>query len=330
MKIDKRVICFGLGTTDPTGVFGSTINLEKIYGKERVFDVPASENSLTGMAIGSSMLGTVPILTHQRLDFSLLSLDQIINQAAKWYYTSGGLINIPITIRLITGRGWGQGPTHSQNLQSIFAHIPGLKVVMPSTIDEMPNLLLSSIFDKNPVIFIENRWLHFKTTKKKFAPKLKKLPYHKIICKGKHITILSMSYMTLEAQKASNYLKKYFGIECEVIDLLSISPINKNFISNSIIKTKNLLVVDTAQEYGSISKSILDEFSHLFYNNKPQILAMPNFPEPTSKFMTKNFYNDYTHIVKKVCKILNIKDSIQFTNSVDEHDKPTSSFKGPF
>mgnify|MGYP002013071988 CR=1 FL=1 len=111
-----------MGVTDPKSVFGTTKNLEKKFGKNRVFDVPASENALTGFAIGASMSGYYPVLNHQRLDFALLSIDQIINSAAKWNYMFGGKQNIPIVIRMIIGRGWGQGPTHSQNLQSFFAH----------------------------------------------------------------------------------------------------------------------------------------------------------------------------------------------------------------
>ena len=126
MKIDDSVICYGLGVPDPKGVFGTTVGLQKKFGKERVFDMPASENAMTGVAIGASLNGIRPVMTHQRLDFFLLAMDQLVNNAAKWHYMFGGQSSVPITIRLIIGRGWGQGPTHSQNLQAIFAHIPGL------------------------------------------------------------------------------------------------------------------------------------------------------------------------------------------------------------
>jgi len=194
MRESDKVICFGLGVTDPKGVFGTTLDLEKKYGSGRVFDVPASENALTGFAIGASLNSCIPILTHQRLDFALLSLDQIINTAAKWLYMFGGQFNVPITIRMIIGRGWGQGPTHSQNLQSIFSHIPGLKVVSASSPDNVANLLYSSIFDPNPVIFLEHRWLH--NSLGNFPKKLKKddLGKCRVLKKGKDITIISLSY----------------------------------------------------------------------------------------------------------------------------------------
>lgn len=157
---DPKAILFGLGTDDPKGIFGTTVGLQQKFGRERVFDMPTSEAGMTGVAIGASLNGIRCIMTHQRLDFFLLTMDQLVNNAAKWHYMFGGKSSVPITIRLILGRGWGQGPTHSQSLQSWFAHIPGLKVVMPTTPKDAKGLLLASIFDPNPVLFLEHRWLH--------------------------------------------------------------------------------------------------------------------------------------------------------------------------
>ena len=133
MAADPRVYVMGLGVPDPRGIFGTTVGLAERFGADRVLDMPTSENAMTGIAIGSALVGNRPILTHQRMDFALLSMDQIVNNAAKWRYMFGGQLNVPMVIRLIVGRGWGQGPQHSQSLQSWFAHIPGLKVVMPAT-----------------------------------------------------------------------------------------------------------------------------------------------------------------------------------------------------
>ena len=143
------------------------------------------------------------------MDFFFLAFDQLINAAAKWYYMFGKRKHIPITIRLITGRGWGQGPTHSQNFQSMLSSVPGLKVVMPSFPEEVRELLISSILDPNPVIFIENRWLHgLRGQKKKIKNNYKIHEKSKIITKGSKLTILSMSYMTCEALKVVNLLNK--------------------------------------------------------------------------------------------------------------------------
>ena len=149
MAKDNNVILFGLGVDDPKAIFGSTKDLQKKYSEQRVFDVPTSENAMTGVGIGAAINGKRPIMVHQRLDFFLLAMDQVVNAAAKWFFMFGNQQSVPITIRLIMGRGWGQGPTHSQNLQAWFAHIPGLKVVMPATAADAKGLLISSIQDKN-------------------------------------------------------------------------------------------------------------------------------------------------------------------------------------
>ena len=208
MLKNKKTICFGLGVDDPKRIFGTTQGLKEKFGKERVFDMPTSENAMTGVGIGASFAGYKSIMIHQRLDFVLLAMDQIINTAAKWHYMFGGQMSVSITIRLIVGRGWGQGPTHSQSLQAIFSHIPGLKIVMPSTAYDAKGLLLSSIKDNNPVIFIEHRWLH---NQQGFVPKNYyevPLGIANLVRKGKDLTIISMSYMTIEAIYVSDFLKK--------------------------------------------------------------------------------------------------------------------------
>ncbi|NDB95513.1 MAG: hypothetical protein EBZ78_05070 [Verrucomicrobia bacterium] len=161
LREDPRVVLVGLGVPDPKGIFGTTGGLREVFGKERILDAPIAENGLTGMVIGGALAGLRPILTHQRVDFALLSLEQIINQAAKWNYMFDGRGGtVPIVIRMIIGRGWGQGPQHAQSLHSLFAHIPGLRVVAPSTPQEAKGVLLSAVRDPNPVIFLEHRWLH--------------------------------------------------------------------------------------------------------------------------------------------------------------------------
>ena len=124
MRESDSVITYGLGVPDPKGVFSTTFNLQEEFGPQRVFDTPTSENAMTGIGIGASINGHRPIMVHQRVDFFLLALDQLINNAAKWRVMFGGESSVPITIRLIVGHGWGQGPTHSQNLHAIFSHIP--------------------------------------------------------------------------------------------------------------------------------------------------------------------------------------------------------------
>jgi pyruvate dehydrogenase E1 component beta subunit len=212
MRRDRNVIAYGLGIDDPKGIFGTTLGLKEQFGEDRVFDIPTAENAMTGVAIGAALNGLRPVMCHQRMDFFLLAMDQLVNNAAKWNYMFGGQSPVPLTIRLIIGRGWGQGPTHSQSLQAWFAHIPGLKVVMPATPADAKGLLLSSIFDNNPVLYLEHRWLH---NLEGDAPKGDfRVPIGKAhrLKEGKDISILSFSYMTIEALRAVDRLKACHAI----------------------------------------------------------------------------------------------------------------------
>ena len=334
MEMDESVICYGLGVDDPKGIFGTTLGLQEKFGKERVFDIPASENAMTGIAIGASLNGIRPVMTHQRLDFSLLAMDQLVNNAAKWHYMFGGHNSVPITIRLILGRGWGQGPTHSQNLQAWFAHIPGLKVVMPTTAADAKGLLLSSIFDDNPVVFLEHRWLHNQEGDVPEGDVREPLGKAKLLRKGNDLSIVSMSYMTVEALHAVTYLESQ-GISCDVIDLRTISPLDWETVFNSVKKTGRLLVLDTGVASGSVAGEIIarasmDLFSAL--KQAPQRLTLPDFPTPTSPALTGNFYIRSEHIIQQVGKMMHKKISTESfaLQRKFPHDVPGDWFRGPF
>ena len=332
MKKNKNVICYGLGTTDPKAIFGTTKNLENLFGKKRVFDTPTSENALTGIAIGASLGGIIPVVSHQRVDFFLLAMDQLVNSAAKWHYMFGSQISVPITIRLIVGRGWGQGPTHSQNLHSWFAHIPGLKVVCPSNPNDAYSLLINSIFDPNPVIFLEHRWLHNTETynfKKNNDIKIGKA---NLVKKGKDITIVTMSYLVVEAIKASRTLSN-LDINCEIIDIRTVKPLDMKLINKSVKKTGRILILDTGFEICSLASEILSKViskNFNFLKSPPEILAMPDTSEPTSYGLTKNFYITENEIVNKCFKALKINKKIQKKSNNEHHDIPGDWFKGPF
>ena len=334
MEIDPSVICYGLGVTDPKAVFGTTSKLQQRFGSERVFDMPTSENAMTGVAIGAALNGIKSVMTHQRIDFFLLAMDQLVNSAAKWHYMFGGQSSIPITIRLIIGRGWGQGPTHSQNLQAWFAHIPGLKVVMPTTPQDAKGLLLASIFDPNPVVFLEHRWLHNtvgEVSEGDYRISLGKARLTKV---GADITIVAMSYMTVEALHAANYLESQ-GISCEVIDLRTIKPLDWQTVMDSVAKTGRLLALDSGFTTGSVAGEIvarvaIEKFSEL--KAAPARLAMPDVPEPTSQALTKGFYVRATDVAEKIMMMFG-KDVSQVRLSLPEpipHDVPGEWFKGPF
>lgn len=333
MQKDGNVIVFGLGVDDPKAIFGTTEGLQKKYGRNRVFDVPTSENAMTGVGIGAAIDGKRPLMVHQRLDFFLLAMDQLVNAAAKWYFMFGKQQSVPITIRLIMGRGWGQGPTHSQNLQAWFAHIPGLKVVMPATAADAKGLLISSIKDNNPVIFMEHRWLH--NLKGEVSKSYKPIPLGKanIIRKGSDISIVAMSYMVIEAIHAAEFLEEN-GISCEVVDLRTVAPIDYDSIYNSIKKTKKVLVLDTGTLDGSISGEIVSKVVENLWDtldSKPERLAMPNFPEGTSFALTKNYHVSSEDIVLKILEMLNQDIELgNFFKKEYPHDVPGDWFTGPF
>ena len=334
MQLDDKVISYGLGTDDPKGIFGTTLGLQEKFGKQRVFDMPLSENAMTGVAIGASLNGIRPVMCHQRLDFFLLAMDQLVNNAAKWFYMFDGQRSVPITIRLILGRGWGQGPTHSQNLQAWFAHIPGLKVVIPSSPADAKGMLLSAIFDPNPVVFIEHRWLHNVVGDVPEGDLRTPIGPLRTVRTGKDITIVSMSYMTIEALHAADYLEKR-GVSSDILDLRCVNPIDWPAIFASVEKTGKLLVLDTGAETGSIAGEIIarvatDRLSSL--TTAPARLAMPDVPEPTSFGMTKGFYVRHGDVAAKVLDMMKMDHGdvrLQLPEPTP-HDTPGAWFTGPF
>jgi len=336
LKKDKSLIVYGLGVTDPKKIFNTTVNLKKKFGNKRVFDIPNSENALTGIGIGHALNGGRTVFTHQRLDFSFLSLDQIINNAAKIFYTSDGKFSVPITIRLIVGRGWGQGPNHSQALQSMYAHIPGLKVVCISNPKNAKGILLSSIEDKNPVIIFEHRWLH---EIKDFVPKKyykTKLGKAEIIKKGKHITLISSSYMTIECLRCAEILKKY-SIHVEIVDLQSLRPLDIKTIMKSVKKTKKALVVDNGGMMYGISSEIISKIhENLNSSEKNKFLikriGISDNPIPSTRSLAKYCYPTYDDLVDKVNQMLEIKLKIKnkLLSKNIATDQPNLNFTGPF
>ena len=334
MNLDSSVIFYGLGATDPKEIFGTTAGLAKKFGDSRVFDTPTSENGMTGIGIGAALGGMRTIMTHQRLDFFLLAMDQLVNSAAKWHYMFGSQISVPITIRLIVGRGWGQGPTHSQNLQAWFAHVPGLKVVMPTTPADAKGLLLSSIFDPNPVVFLEHRWLHQSVGEVEKGDIRVPIGLAKIVRAGKDVTVVAASYLVVEALQAAKVLAEE-GIECEVIDLRTISPLDWDAVHNSVKKTRRLIVLDSGAQTGSVAGEIIARVAikqHHVLVAAPIRLAMPDVPEPTSFGLTKGFFVRGINIYQSVMAMFGKLETVKADVLVEQfpHDVPGEWFKGPF
>lgn len=335
MERDPRMLCFGLGMDDPKRIFGTTDGLVEAFGRHRVFDMPTSEAGMTGIAIGASLDGTRCLMTHQRLDFFLLALDQLVNNAAKWQYMFGGQSSpVRLVIRLILGRGWGQGPTHSQSLQSWFAHVPGLKVVMPSFPGDAKGLLLSGAFDDNPVVFLEHRWLHNLQGPVPEGDHRVPLGKATVLAEGRDVTIVSMSYMTIEALHAVQFLRES-GVSADLIDLRSISPLDWDTVLTSVRKTGRLLAIDTSHAMCSVASEIvataaIECFPQL--KAAPQRLTVPDHPSPTSPALAEHFYPRAENIVAAVAGLLDrrLDPSPLVAARTSPHDVPGDWFKGPF
>lgn len=339
MELDSRIYVMGLGAPDPKGLFGTTSGLEKKYGPKRVLDMPISENALTGVGIGSAIMGMRPIMTHQRVDFFLLALDQVINNAAKWHYMFGKKASVPIVFRLFIGRGWGQGPQHSQSLHSIFAHIPGLKVVMPSNPYDAKGLLVSAVEDNNPVVFIEHRWLH--SVFGEVPEELYRVPLGKakIVQEGKDVTVIASSHMTLESWKAIQLLKDE-GISVELIDLRSLIPLDKETILKSVKKTGKVLVVDPDWKTCGFAAEVLAVITEEAFGDlkaPPVRLTYPDHPCPTSWTLSNHYYPTARAIGAAVLNLMGrkAKADVLLKELLQERgerplDVPDPSFTGPF
>ena len=335
MAKDKSVYIMGLGVPDPSGFFGTTIGLQDKYGKMRAMDMPTSENGMTGVAIGSALTGMRPIMAHHRMEFALLAVEQIINQAANWHYMFGGKSSIPLVIRMFIGRGWGQGPQHSQNLQAMFAHIPGLKVVMPATPYDAKGLMISAIEDNNPIIFLEHRWLH--TITGNVPEGIYRIPIGKAnkVRKGSDVTIVAFSYMVIEALFAAKVLEK-LGIDAEVLDLRSLRPMDTNAILGSVKKTGHLVVADQAWKTGGVAGEIIALVSEEIFGSlkaNPVRLTLPDVPSPSSPGLTKHYHPRAIDIVNAVLKMMGKMEKTEEELGIVQKtplDIPNKEFKGPF
>jgi acetoin:2,6-dichlorophenolindophenol oxidoreductase subunit beta len=247
MERDARVLVIGLGVDDPKTILGSTRGLAERFGPDRVLDTPLSEDGMTGACIGMAMAGLRPVHVHIRVDFLMLAMNQIVNVAAKTRYMSGGQQAVPLVVRAIIGRSWGQGAQHSQALHSMFMHVPGLKVVAPSTPLDAKGALTCAIRDDNPVIFIEHRMLHGFTSAVPSGEVLRGPGSCRVLRRGGDLTLVGISYMVPECLRAAEWLSTV-GIECEVLDPVWLSPLDVEGINASVeIRSRLEEIVEFAE-----------------------------------------------------------------------------------
>lgn len=307
LEEDPSFFVLGEGVDDSGGVFGTTKGLWQRFGKERVMDTPLAENGTTGIAVGAAVAGMRPLLVHMRVDFTPLSMDQLINHAAKWSYMFAGAARVPLTVRCIIGRGWGSAAQHSQSLHSLFANIPGLRVLMPATPYDAKGLLRAAVYDNNPCIIIEHRWLY------EHMGHVPKEPYTVEIGKalvrrpGKDVTIAALSHMVFESVSAANLLQKE-GISAEVIDLRSVKPLDSATVIESVKKTGRLITAEPGWRDSGTGAEVIARVSEeaFGYLKAPAVrITLPECPTPASHILEKAFYPSREDIAKAARKLVN-------------------------
>lgn len=302
LQEDGTIFLIGQGVTSPWYVGNTTAGLIDRFGPGRIIDTPVSENGVTGVSVGAALAGMRPILVHPRMDFMYYAMDQIANHAANWHYMFGGSLSIPLTIWGIVNRGGEQAAQHSQAIHAMFAHIPGLKVVMPSTPYDAKGLLVASVKDGNPVVFVDDRWLYDCVGEVPEA--LYSVPIGKGIVRkeGKDLTVVATSYMVLEAIKAASALEKD-NIDVEVIDLRSIKPIDESLVLESVKKTGRLVIVDGGWKTCGIGAEVSALVAEkIFKYVKAPILrvSLPDAPAPASLPLEKAYYRKAEDIVSAI------------------------------
>ncbi|HAA75944.1 TPA: alpha-ketoacid dehydrogenase subunit beta [Candidatus Latescibacteria bacterium] len=332
LESNANALILGQGVTDHKGTFGTTSGLAEDFGHDRVLDTPLAEEGMMGVAVGAALNGLYPIQTHIRADFALVAMNQIVNLVAKYRYMFGGRFEIPMLIRMVIGRSWGQGAQHSQSLQSLFAHIPGLTVIMPAT----PESILvdyrhaTSSF-RGPVISLEHRLMYdlaFEKESQRFEPLSTRR-----LREGKDVTIVSTSIMTLEAVRAAGHLMEH-GIDCEIIDLNCVSHPDADVIIDSVRKTGRLIVADTSwQAYG-----VSAEICRLVVERDPGALKSPVVtmgmepaPCPTAKALEDIYYPNLSTLTDAIAKLVtgNAGHGLPLPDEQSMADV-YKRFKGPF
>lgn len=307
MERDETVMLIGQGVKSPWYVGNTALGLIPRFGERRIIDTPVSENAMTGAAVGAALAGMRTIVEHPRMDFMLYAIDPIINEAANWNYMNGGKLPVPTVIWGVINRGGEQGAQHSQALQAMFAHVPGLKVVMPATPYDAKGLMISAVLDNNPVVFIDDRWLY--NLEENVPEEFYSVPIGKGVVRreGADVTVVAISYLVQEALKAAENLALE-GISVEVIDPRTVKPLDYDLIHQSLQKTGRLVVADGGWKTCGIAAEIAAlAVERSFSNLKAPVVrvALPDIPAPASRTLEVAYYPRSKDIQAAVKKLLN-------------------------
>ena len=328
MEADPTVFAFGVDVQDHKRNFGSGDGLVERFGKDRFFGSPLSEAAATGVAIGAACCGLRPIHIHTRADFILLAMNQLVNMASTKNYVSNGKLSVPMVVRAMIGRSWGQGAQHSKSMHSTLAHFPGLKVVLPSSPQNAYTLLRSAIRDDNPVIFLEHRWLY--DVKGPVDDQLEEpLGSCRVTKNGKDVTIVSSSWMTIEAAQAAEILSKN-GVEAEIVDVRTVSPFDIDTVAASVVKTGHLVIADNDWSFCGFAAEISAQVTETCFGQlkaAPCRIGFANVPCPTTRPLENLFYPTAKEIVRAVENQLGLPEIDLSGEVFNEYEQ---RFRGPF
>ncbi len=308
---DPRVFVIGQGLWSPWYAGTTLQDIDKEFGRDRVLDSPVSENTVTGAAVGAALAGMRPIVFHPRMDFMLLAVDAIVNQAANWAYMFAGQVGVPVVIRAVINRGGEQGAQHSQALQALFAHVPGLKVVMPSTPHDAKGLLIAAVRDGNPVMYIDDRWLY--DDRGEVPEEMYEVEIGPVAVRrcGADVTVVATSYMAAEGARAVSMLEAD-GIDVELIDLRSLKPWDSEGVLASVRKTGRLVVADAAWRTGSVAAEVAATVACECPDKLRAPVArvcLPDTPAPMSQLLERAYYVGAADIVAAVKRVLGRKEA---------------------
>ncbi len=286
LKSDDKVFMIGVGVQSPWYMGSSMTDLDKEFGADRVIDIPISENLITGLGVGAAMAGMRPVVMHPRMDFMYYAFDPIMNHAAVSRYMFGGQTKVPLTIRAVINRGGEQAAQHSQAIQAMFAHVPGIKVVMPATSYDAKGLLISAVHDENPVLYIDDRWLYGETGS--VPEKMYEVPIGKanIRRRGDKLTIVSYSHATQLVAEVLDGMEE----SIEFIDLRTIKPFDREAIIASVRKTKKLLIIEEAWLSFGVGAEILASVAEEVQLDGCRRLGLPDCPAPASSVLEESYY----------------------------------------
>jgi pyruvate/2-oxoglutarate/acetoin dehydrogenase E1 component len=330
MERDSAVILFGLDVDDPKAIQGTTRGLLEKYGHERVFGTPLAEDAMTGVALGMAYAGLRPIHVHIRMDFVLLGMNQLVNMAAKSRYMYGGQVSAPMVVRSMIGKSWGQGAQHSQGLYSFFMHVPGLKVVAPTTPYDAKGALISAIRDDDPVMYVEHRILHFQKGPVPEGSYTVGPGHARVTAPGAHVTLVGISYMQIECLRAREYLREV-GVDAEVIDPIWLSPLDVETILASARRTGRLLVVDNGwTTCGAAAEIVARVVEQLGPEERLRVRRMGFAPVtcPTSPTLEEHFYPNGRTIASAAYDL--VRGQAQGWMPAEREDLKQVGFKGPF